>query len=428
MPDMDELQIEIVATSKKAAYSIDNLCGKLGNLSSKLNSVKVGNLSSEMDTLTSSMRDMSGLKFTSMNSLSRNVSELSKIKVGGLINSAVAMRSFGTSMRMLNRIKLGQTIPQMSALGNSIVKLSRSASALDKDGVKRLAWGMDKLTKSVSHMMVQFSKLPKIDESIVRMAEAVSKFARTGRSGANAAEKLGNAFGRMGNVISNVSGRIIHFPKLLPRIHLGGIRAAKGIDIFRNSLFRLVGLVGGIYGLLRGIKACIDYASSLKEVQNVVNVSFGQYADKVEKFSKTSIRNFGISELSAKQTAGRFQAMGMAAGIARQKMSDMSIQLTKLSADMASFYDRDQSKVATSLESVLTGTTKPLRQYGIDLTQATVQEWAMKNGMDANMKSMTQAQKIMLRYNYVLANSKAAQGDFIRTQGKRNNSFKCLAA
>lgn len=52
----------------------------------------------------------------------------------------------------------------------------------------------------------------------------------------------------------------------------------------------------------------------------------------------------------------------------------------------------------------------------------------MKNGMDADIKSMTQAEKAMLRYQYVLANTTAAQGDFARTADKRNESFMCRAA
>ena len=109
-------------------------------------------------------------------------------------------------------------------------------------------------------------------------------------------------------------------------------------------------------------------------------------------------------------------------------MSDVSLNLTKLTADMASFYDKDQADVAKDLQSVFTGMVVPLRKYGLDLTQATLKEWAMKNGMDADIKSMTQAEKAMLRYQYVLANTTAAQGDFARTADKRNESFMCRAA
>lgn len=107
-------------------------------------------------------------------------------------------------------------------------------------------------------------------------------------------------------------------------------------------------------------------------------------------------------------------------------MADMSLNLTRLAGDMASFYDVDQADVAKSLQSIFSGTIAPLRRYGLDLTQATLSEWAMKNGLDANIKSMTQAEKVLLRYNYVMANTQAAQGDFAKTANTWANSVRVL--
>ena len=125
-----------------------------------------------------------------------------------------------------------------------------------------------------------------------------------------------------------------------------------------------------------------------------------------------------MSELTVKDISSRYQAMGKAMGFANDEMSDMSIKLTELAADMASFYNVEQKDVAEDLESIFTGQTRPLRTYGMDLTQATLQEWALKNGIDENMQSMSQAEKTMLRYQYVMAQSAIAQGDFARTSGR----------
>ena len=95
---------------------------------------------------------------------------------------------------------------------------------------------------------------------------------------------------------------------------------------------------------------------------------------------------------------------------------------------MSSFYNVRQEDVAQNLQAIFTGETEPLRKYGLDLTQAALAEWAMKQGRDANIQSMSQAEKTMLRYQYVLANTTAAQGDFARTADKRNFSFMCRAA
>ena len=208
------------------------------------------------------------------------------------------------------------------------------------------------------------------------------------------------------------------------------------------------GVYFSIYGAIRGLKSAIDISSDLTEVQNVVDVAFGNMAYKVEEFAKVSVKDFGMSELTTKEIAGRFQAMSTAIGVSADKigqantflsgqtkgyvavsdsMADVSINLTKLAADMASFYNVEQTDVAKSLESIFTGTTAPLRKYGLDLTQATLAEWAMKQGLDADIRSMSQAEKTMLRYQYVLANTKAAQGDFARTADTWANATRVLA-
>lgn len=97
--------------------------------------------------------------------------------------------------------------------------------------------------------------------------------------------------------------------------------------------------------------------------------------------------------------------------------------LTELTGDLASYYDVSQEDVAKSLQSVFTGTTAPMRRYGVDLTQATLNEWLMKKGIDAKVKSMNQAQKAVVRYEYTLERTKAAQGDFLRTSDSWHNTL-----
>jgi len=121
----------------------------------------------------------------------------------------------------------------------------------------------------------------------------------------------------------------------------------------------------------------------------------------------------GVTDGAVAASTKKLESLGNTYAGTASKATDMSLVLTNLAGDMASFYDIDQQTMARALASgVLTGQTRVLRQYGIDLTQATVQEWAMKQGLDANMQSMTQAEKAMLRYQYTLARTGAAQGDF----------------
>lgn len=250
--------------------------------------------------------------------------------------------------------------------------------------------------------MNELSKAPAVSENLVRMTEALSRLARTGRSSGTAATSLANSFGLFGNRVN--------FTR----------KSAFSIVTTFGKMYTAVWSLARVFGFL---KESINISSSLTEVENVVRQAFGKYESLVDDLCKVSIKKFGMSELSVKQFAGRFQSLGTALDIPQGKMAKMAIKLTELTGDLASYYDVSQEDVAKSLQSVFTGTTAPMRRYGVDLTQATLNEWLMKKGIDAKVKSMNQAQKAVVRYEYTLERTKAAQGDFLRTSDSWHNTL-----
>lgn len=173
-------------------------------------------------------------------------------------------------------------------------------------------------------------------------------------------------------------------------------------------------------------KQAINMASDLEEVQNVVDVSFGSMADQVEAFANTAVRSYGMSALTAKQMASTFMAMSNGMGIAQEAGKNMSLQLTALAGDMASFYNVEQNIAQTALNSVFTGETESLKKFGIVLTETNLQAFALSQGIKKSYQSMSQAEKVALRYNYVLNATKNAQGDFARTSGSWANQIRLL--
>lgn len=248
----------------------------------------------------------------------------------------------------------------------------------------------------------------------------------TGKDAGSFQKRMIAAFSNIGKNIKYSSASIGSFFSKIKSGFASQRKLSSGFGGIASKITKLVIGVNAAKGAFNGLKSAMDYSSNLTEVQNVVDVGFGKYKSKIEDLAKTSIQDYGMSELTAKQIAGRFQAMGTAVGFSQKKMSGMSVELTKLSADMASFYNVNQEDVAKSMQSVFTGTTMPLRKYGIDLTQATLQEWAHKQGIDANIKSMSQAEKTMLRYQYVISQTGAAQGDFARTSNTWANQTRML--
>lgn len=448
--NIDGLQIEISADANIAEKSLNRLADSLIKLQSSVGALGNGqfqNLAAGIRQLSDSMERFSGgVKTADFTRIATGLSKLSGVNVQGVSDASRAISTLTTNLSQIGSLafdsqgiaKIANAIAQLGrktvtqATAN-IPLLSMALSGLinemngigtlnfDTKGLSELVAAISKLggktattaasgniknlAIALKKMMVTLSTAPKVSQNLIQMTQALAQLASTG--------------GRAGTATASLTR---NFNALPSSVHKA-----------RSSFNGLAGAIGKFYAtywlLIRGMgqfKKAIDISSSLTEVQNVVDVSFGDMSNKMDEFADSALRLYGMSELTAKQIGSRFQAMGVAMGFAQDEMSDMSIRLTKLAGDLSSFYNISQEQVATKLQSIFTGETEPMRQLGLDLSFATVEAWALAHGIEADMQKMTQAEKTMLRYQYVLANTGAATDDFQRTIGSWANQLRLL--
>lgn len=183
-----------------------------------------------------------------------------------------------------------------------------------------------------------------------------------------------------------------------------------------GDLTTTLGLSFGLDSLINFGQTAINAASDLQEVQNVVDVAFGSMSEKANEFAANAKEQFGISELAAKQTAGTYMSMGKAMGLVDEQASYMSLSLTGLTGDMASFRNVSQEVASTALASIFTGETESLKQFGIAMTVANLEAFALSKGINKTWDELSQAEQVQLRYNYVMEQTAMMQGDYLRTQ------------
>ena len=420
----ESIELQIKSDAQQAIKAIGNLQSKLQGLGDTLNSLNgasISNFASGMSHLATSLRSVSSIDTRTFSKIATNMEKLGNLDTARLVSSASALKSMATELSgFANISKQSAEITQLTA---SISKLGSKSAGYAAENIKNLG-------SALKEVMTTLSSAPRVSNNIIQMTNALANLSQQG-------SKVGSASRSLVTSFSNTT-------KSIKRTGSGFRGLASTIGKFYATYWLVMRAVGKL-------GSTVDLASQLTEVQNVVDTTFGDMASKVDDFTKTSIQDFGMSELTVKQISSRFQALGTSIGISSEQvangtavankalmsqnntlykttdsMADMSLNLTRLAGDMASFYDVDQADVAKSLQSIFSGTIAPLRRYGLDLTQATLSEWAMKNGLDANIKSMTQAEKVLLRYNYVMANTQAAQGDFAKTANTWANSVRVL--
>ena len=170
----------------------------------------------------------------------------------------------------------------------------------------------------------------------------------------------------------------------------------------------------------------VKLASDFEESLNKVRVSFGDSSKEVEKFAKTTLKSFGIAEGSALEMAALFGDMGTALGFTEDSAAKMSNELVGLAGDLASFKNISIDIAQTALAGIFTGETESLKKLGIMTTEATLKNSEYFKSLNKSWTSLTNLEKIQVRYMEVLRQSGKATGDFLRTQDGFANQMRIL--
>lgn len=176
--------------------------------------------------------------------------------------------------------------------------------------------------------------------------------------------------------------------------------------------------------LTAGFGLAIKEASDFEENLNKVDVTFGTSSKAVKQWADSATKNFGLSKNAALEMTSQFGDMGTSIGLSQKNASQMSMSLAGLAGDLASFKNIGVDEAMTALNGVFTGETESLKTLGIVMTETNLKQFADDCGLV--YEEMTQAEKVQLRYNYVMAQTKNAQGDYARTSDGTANSIRTL--
>ena len=389
--------------------------GKLGEIITKLSGLsEIPDVSTSVNRFVNSMA-----RLANSGEYIANVSaELPGL--GRNLKSIVeSFTSVGDISEPVNR--LVQSIAQLASSGN---KIGQTSSQLGT------------LAKEVLSFFDVMKTAPKISDNTIRMTEALAKLANAGgkvnsatNSISSAFSKLSSATSSLGNIVSKTSSKIGGGIKTI----IGGFqRLGSGSSGLKTASFNLSALfktaIGfkAIQGLVDFGRSAVDLGSQITEVENVVDVAFGSMSDKAYQFASTAKEQFGLSELAAKQYSGTMMAMMKSSGVAQDAASKMSISLAGLAGDIASFYNIDTDTAFQKIRSGISGEIEPLRQLGINLSVANMEAYALSRGITTSYNAMSQAEKVALRYNYLMSATGDAQGDFARTSGTWANQVRLL--
>ena len=172
--------------------------------------------------------------------------------------------------------------------------------------------------------------------------------------------------------------------------------------------------------------AIYKYSSDLTEAENKTEAVFGNMTQYVKDWAQGSIDKIGMAKSTAYDAVSLFGDMATSMGLSRKEAADMSMSLVELSADLSSFKNISIEESQNALKSIFTGETETLKNLGIIMTETELKAYAMSEGFEKSYSEMSQAEKVQLRYQYVLDRSANAIGDYARTNGEAAGQMRLL--
>lgn len=446
--NIDAISLQISSDSAKATESIDKLIGSLGNLKnaiggnevknlervanafSKLASLNMSGTAADIKSVISSLSSLNGVdtKTGGLNNLVNALGRLSKssFNASGITNFAAALKSLSG----VNN--LDQVTGDMTRLVNAMNRLSRTQAGMaDSSATMNISFPnfaalanssqqVSRHMLSASQAMSAFKKGSSAFDAIVK--KLASGFVSLGQGIATAYSKLGQL---VGSAITSGLNNLVNKVRNLTTLS-GGVR-----NLASNFKMLLTTMIGfrGIIGLFNWGKQMIALGAEVTEVDHIVESVFGQnMVGYVDEWANNAIEKFGIAAVAAKKYAGRLSSMFQASKVGAKEAGEMGMRLTELAGDLSAFYNIDTETAYKKIQSGMAGMVRPLRDLGIDMTAASLKEYALAQGIQKSYTEMTQAEKVLLRYNYLMDATKTQQGDFARTSGSLANSMRTLKA
>ena len=484
---IDDLKVQIEASTNSADAKIDKFIQKMMSLQSAISGIEMSGASqvaSGINQISNSIQNFSNnTKTADFSRVTRGLNKLGAVDVQGVSNASRAMSTLSANLSNMGTIsydsqglinlassisKLGgktvsqavQNIPSLRGNLESFIQTMNGLNSVtfDTSGLNSLVGSISKLGgkaagnaipnieglgTALKNMMQTLSGAPKVNNNLIQMTNALANLASNGSKVSSASYAMKNGL----NSYANSAGRAKDSTKGL----------VSQIGMLYAKYFMLV---RGIKGLWKATESSMDYIETL----NYFDAAWGQVADNAVGLWKQSgydsaeayANSFGerAKELTGKMSGfqadakgnlistgmpslgidpdmlmnyqATFGQMASSMDVASETALKLSNALTMIGADLASVRNMDFKDVWQNLASGMVGMSETVDKYGVNIREANLQQKLSELGIKAKISALSQQDKVLLRTIIILDSTKYAWGDLANTLGQPSNQLRLL--
>lgn len=433
MADIDNLQIKISADANKATNALNKLASSLTNFqrSLSIDTSKLTSISNSIQSIANAASSMNTSGIKNISTLTNSINRMGKIDTSGLSRISSALKTFSADMAGTKVDGVGD----IASIASSISRLGGVASG-------RAITNIPLLAKNLKQLFTTLSTVPNVSENIIRMTNALAGLASTGAASGRAANSLGRNLNTYTASAKRATKSTFSLAAAFGRFYATYFLVIRGIKSLWKSIegttdyieafnyytvaFNKVGKEWGKDFEQFGYDNAEDYAQSFgSRVNELLGKMSGLKVDvDGGLISESGMKNLGLNLQEITQYASQLASITNSLGQTGEVTTAISKSMTMLAGDISSLFNVDFSTVATNLQSGLIGQSRALYKYGIDITNATLQTYAYKYGIEKAVSEMSQAEKQQLRLLAILDQSKVSWGDLANTINSPSNMIR----
>lgn len=396
-------------------------------------------ISKDLTDFVKSLNGIGSVSFNvqSLGTLIQSISALggAKISTAATQNLPKISKDLTRFVRQMNKIKnVTFDVSKFTALTESIRKLGLKSSTNAVPNIQALA-------TAIKNMMLTLRDAPNVSNNIIRMTNAMANLASQGQRVASTARSVTNGIRGTGTAADSANGKVTSLASaigklyaeywLLLKVFKGfGYALKQSMDFLETVnyfevAFKQIGEDAAEQWKEMGYKSAEAYAKSFAERAKDFTLTLTGYEIDTEgNATLTDMKNLGLDPNQVMNYQAMYAQMANSLGLTQETALNVSKALVGLGADWASLRNISLDSAWEKFASALAGQSRAVRTLGIEITQATLQEYAYKYGIDQSIASMNQQAKAQLRILAILDQSKVAYGDMANTLSSAANQLR----
>lgn len=414
--DITSLSVEISAESQGAELNIDKLATAISNLRTKGNVTKVVNSLDKLSASISALKQAS----TGLSGLDKLTDFIDKISNANMNESAKGIRAVGNALNRISNVNIGNIdFTGLSSKMESLRKGIAPISSISDSSMKGL--------RGVSSAINSIAKIPSITKKLD--AKTLDDFSEVCKKVASSISPLSSKLDKVGGSFSALPSKIKSAISSTNRLSSANNKAsasfaklASQLEAIKNRAAQLVSLRAIASYLANAVAKFNDFYEATDLFNNAMGELSGQATELINKMESL----LGIDPTEAMTNIATIQSLATSFGLASDKAYILSKNLTQLSYDESSYWNKDTATTFTAIASAISGELEPIRRLGVDLSQARLQQELLALGFNKQVSSLSQADKAVLRYIAIMKQTTNIQGNLAQTISSPANMVRIL--